>query len=152
MKKMQYETSYCIFFWIDLFKIVGSAAGAISVRAISLGTEGMLLVILLAALVAIRLNGEEAVIPTVKRHQLLVIPALNNLPVLQNHDHIGGCGTGQTVGNEDGGLVLAQAVELVIDLLLCQGVKRGGGLVKNEDLGIGVEGTGNGKLLPLTAG
>lgn len=62
-------------------------------------------------------------------HQLAMAADLDDLPVFQHHDLVGHGGTGQPVGHEDGGLVLAQGVELVVDLLLGNGVQRGSGFV-----------------------
>ena len=56
------------------------------------------------------------------------------------------------MGDEDGGLVGAETVELVEDLLLGDGIQGGGGLVQDQDVGVAVEGAGDGQLLPLTDG
>ena len=57
---------------------------------------------------------------------------------------------GQTVRNENSGLVLAETVELVVDFLFRDGVKAGGRFVEDDDVGIAVERTRDGQLLPLT--
>ena len=73
--------------------------------------------------VALSLGGEELVVAAALGHELAVVAFLNELAVLQDRDLGGHGGGGEAVGNEDGGLVGAEAVELVEDLLLGHGVE-----------------------------
>ena len=77
---------------------------------------------------------------------------LDQPPVFQHYDLAGNGGGGKAMGDEDGGLVTAQGIKLAEDLLLGNGVQRGGGLIQNKDVRIAVKGARHRQLLPLTAG
>ena len=68
---------------------------------------------------------------------------LGDLALLEDDDLVGGGGAGEAVADEDGGLVLAQPVELAEDLLLGNGVQGGGRLVQDQDVRVRIEGAGD---------
>ena len=74
-------------------------------------------------------------------------------PAFREHrDMIAEAAGRQPVGDIEGGFVLNQGVELLIDLILRHGIQGGGGLIQNDDRRVLVQGPGQGKLLLLAAG
>ena len=97
------------------------------------------------------LCGEKLVIQAFLFHQLAVSTRFDDSSILEHYYKTCYGSAGKTVGNENSCLILAQAVKLIEYLLLRQGVKGGGWLVKNENVRIRVECACNRQLLPLTA-
>ena len=70
--------------------------------------------------------------------------------MVEHQDAIGLANGGEAVGNGKDGAILHQIVDGVLDLLLGDGVERGGGFVKDEDRRITQNGAGNGHALALS--
>ena len=89
------------------------------------------------------------VINTARRHELLMRTALGEHPVRDHENLRRGDGTREPVRDEDGQLIFRKLRKTVVDLLLGDGVEGSGRLIENEDVGVGIERTGNGEFLPL---
>src|SRR4051794_27208694 len=76
-------------------------------------------------------------------------PLLGNLAVFQDDDLAGAADGGETVGDDDGGAAVEEALEAALDRFLGADVDVGGGLVEDEDAGLGEEGAGEGDELAL---
>jgi len=102
--------------------------------------------------IAFSLCGEKLVVSAAFLHKLCVGALLRKHAAVDNEYLVrDGC-AGKSVGNEDSCLILAESIELVVDLLLRNGVKACRRLIEDEDVGIAVESACYRKLLPLTDG
>ena len=72
---------------------------------------------------------------------------LHDVPVLHHQDHVRIPDGGEAVGDHERGAVRAQGCHGLLDQHLRTGVHRGGGLVQDQQGGIGQEGTGDGDQL-----
>src|SRR5699024_11746105 len=73
--------------------------------------------------------------------QLPVGAALDDASGVEDQDPVGGLGGGQTVGDGHGGATAGEPVQGALDACLCVRVHRGGGLVQDEQVGVGDVGT-----------
>ena len=77
---------------------------------------------------------------------------LDDGAVLHHQDAVGVPYGGKAVGDDKAGAALHQRVHGLLDFQLRARVHAGGGLVENEDGGVGEDGAGDGKQLPLPLG
>ena len=66
---------------------------------------------------AYQLSGDELSVEAALLQQLLVIPLLHQIPIIEHHDSIGATDGGQAVGDHEGGAPFHQALQRVADLL-----------------------------------
>ena len=83
-------------------------------------------------------------------HQGLGGATFDNSPLLDHVDAVSHLDGGQTVTDEDGGLILEQLAEFFKDLGFCLGVHSAVGFVEYNDLRVAKGGTCQGNFLPLT--
>ncbi len=98
------------------------------------------------------LAGVEVVVATVELVEGLVGSALYDLALFYDEDLVGSADGGETVGYDEGGAALHEEVEAVLDHGFGLGVEGAGGLVEDEDAGVGEDGAGDGDPLALAAG
>ena len=96
-----------------------------------------------------RLHGDQAGIDAILGQQLLVPPGLHTYPAIQHDDLIGLCHRRETMGNDDRGAVLHQAVERLLNDGLTLRVHVRGGLIEDQDRRIFQDGAGYCETLPL---
>ena len=82
--------------------------------------------------------------------QLVIGAVLNDVASVQHQNAVTLADGGQPVGNDDAGA--AEAVQRLRHLFLGDVVQSAGGLVKNQQLGLGGDGPGNHQPLALPAG
>ena len=72
--------------------------------------------------------------------------------VFHDEDEVSIANGGQAVGNDEGGAVCAQRVHRLLDEDLGTGIDRRGGLIEDEQRGLGQERAGDGDELALAGG
>src|SRR5699024_6802402 len=77
---------------------------------------------------------------------------LHDATLLHDDDDVGVADGGEAVRDDEGGAARAQFIHRLLDEHLSAGVDRAGGLVQDEDLGVGEEGPGDGQQLALPGG
>ena len=75
---------------------------------------------------------------------------LDDAPAVEHDDGIGVDNGGQAVGDDQDGAVRGEGGQRLLDLALGVRVGVGGGLVEQEDRGVGEEGAGDGDALVVT--
>ena len=88
-------------------------------------------------------------VPSVLGQQFFVGAALDDAALLQNHDGVGFADRGEAVGDDEGGAVLHDGVHALFDVPLGPGVHGAGGLIQDQDRGLGDGGPGDVQKLPL---
>lgn len=76
---------------------------------------------------------------------------LDEPPLPEDEDAVGISEGGKTVGDRDGGAPRRESVQRLLDIFLGFGVERGGGLIKDQDLGVVDQGSCNGDALSFPA-
>jgi len=79
-------------------------------------------------------------------------PSLNNSTIIQNQNSIRIYNSAETVGDYHGGAPFKDCDHAALDVAFDFGIKRGCGFVKNQELGIMVQGAGDTNPLNLSAG
>ena len=72
--------------------------------------------------------------------------------IFQEKDPVAEAGAGKAVGDEQGGFSLGHFQIFFVNLLLCERIQSGCGLVQNQDRGLLIERPCHPQLLPLPAG
>ena len=83
-------------------------------------------------------------------HQLVMVAALNNASLLQNHNAVAVADGGESVGNDKSGAAVHQLIHTVLHDLLGSRIDRGGRFVKDQDRRICDGSTGDGEQLALS--
>lgn len=96
--------------------------------------------------------GEQAAVEGRALLQLLVGADVGEAAVLQDGDAVGEVQRGAAVGDEEGGAALHDVLEGLVDLVLDLGVHGGGGVVEDEQAGVGEDRPGERDALALAAG
>ena len=91
-------------------------------------------------------------IDTVVGQKLLPGTLLHDMLGIHNRDAIGVADCGETMGDHDDGLTLAEAIDALLDSLFRDAVQRRGCLIKDQDRRILQEDTRDGNTLLLSAG
>src|SRR5690606_9888630 len=94
----------------------------------------------------------EAAVEAALAEEFLVRAALDDAALVHHEDLVGGLDGGEAVRDDEGGAPAAEVLEAVADEGLALGVEAGGGLVEDEDAGVGDDRTRDGDALPLSAG
>src|SRR6476646_5731424 len=84
--------------------------------------------------------------------QRLVGPAFHDSSLLKNQDLVNLADGGEAMGDDEGGTVLHQKLQAVLNQLLRFRIEAGSRLVQNEDSRVGEDGPGNGRALLLAPG
>ena len=85
-------------------------------------------------------------------HKLIVSPLLDDIPILSHEDHVAVPNRRNSVGDRDGGGLLADLVQGVLNNLLRLRVEGGGGLIEHVDLRSSDDCPGDGDSLLLASG
>ena len=93
--------------------------------------------------------GVELIVGALFGDQFVVVAALDNVAVIQNHDAVGVHDGAEAVGDDEDRTALHQSVHAVLNQLLGTGIDGGGCFVQNHDRRIGHGRTGNGDQLTL---
>src|SRR3954464_8774516 len=75
---------------------------------------------------------------------------LGDFAAFEDDDLAGSADGGEAVGDDYGGAAVEEALQAALDRFLGADVDVGGGLVEDEDAGLGEEGAGEGDQLALT--
>ena len=103
--------------------------------------------------IILRLGGEEGVVePLFFCHQGSVGTFLHYLALVKYGDLIAELARGEPVGDIDGGFVLQNRVEALIDLRLGYGIQGCRGLIEDDKGGVAVKCPRQGDFLRLAAG
>ena len=79
-----------------------------------------------------------------------MVALFDDIAVAHDQNEVGAANGRQTVGDDEAGTAFHEGIHGLLDLDLSTGIDAGGGLIENEDLGVGQDGTGNGQQLLLT--
>ncbi len=96
--------------------------------------------------------GEQPPVQRGAALQLLVRADVGELPAVEYGDPVGERERGAAVGDEERGAAGHDGAQRLVDLVLDAGVHGGGGVVEEEQAGVGEEGAGEGDALALAAG
>jgi hypothetical protein len=98
------------------------------------------------------LAGVEVIVATVEGVEGLMGATFEDASLLDDQDLVGAADGGEAVGDDKGGTALHEEVEAALDEGFGFGVEGAGGLVEDEDTGVGQDGAGDGEALALAAG
>src|SRR6185295_4141726 len=104
------------------------------------------------AALALDLDPEELGVAPAAGQELLVRAGFDNAAVLDDRDAVGMADGGEAVGDDKAGPAAHEAGQAPLDEPLALGVEVAGGLVEDEDEGVGQDGPGDGQALLLAAG
>ena len=94
-----------------------------------------------------QLGGIELVVATFFRHKFFMASGLHDAAVINVHDPVAAADRGETVGDDEGGSSLKHGVEAGLQGFFRLDVDAGGGLVEDQDGGIGEQGSRKGDEL-----
>src|ERR1700732_1670127 len=93
----------------------------------------------------------EVCIPPGCMDQFVVGAIFDDASTLDRKNAISPAHCGKPMGDNENGTAFADSAHVVLDDALALVIERAGGLVENQNAGIGHQGTGNSDALPLTA-
>ena len=106
-------------------------------------------ILLLLNIITKELTIVKVSIKAVFGHQLVVVPGLNDVPVVYHHNLFGVANGRQPMGTHKARPVLLQIIHRRLDQCFRPGIDRTGGLIQNQDFGVCKECSGNCQQLPL---
>src|SRR5207253_2188621 len=107
--------------------------------------------IFLAIVIDACLKQMEVCISPVRTNQFIVGAVLDDTAALDRDDAVGPPHRGKPVGDNENGAAFADPAHVVLDHALTLVVQGAGGLVEDQNAGVGHQGTGDRDALPLTA-
>ena len=98
-----------------------------------------------------RLHLYQLIIAALTCHELLVGAPLDNTALLKDNDKVGMTDGGEAMGHDKSRAAREEGLECLLHKAFAFGIESAGGLVEDEEAGVGEDGAGNREALPLSA-